>query len=153
MKTFSKLLTSANLLALNAMPITIVPSSGAGKIVIPWFAMFEYLPGSTGYTFPAAQTNRLGLFNGSIGSTDALVVSKVFCCIYNMDITNTSHQIEACSFNAGNNGARTNLTQTKAAIEAQPLVARFVRATTTGELTLGDGTLQVTVYYTVETLQ
>jgi hypothetical protein len=126
--------SSAELLALATTPIQLIAAPGAGKVIAPFMFAMQYKAGSTPYTlaggdpelsiYPAAAGPNLGPvgFNAT-----GLVTAAVDTVAYQADAAST-------------NIARTNL-------DDQPW--NLGLGDRGRPLTLGDGTLVVTVYYAI----
>jgi hypothetical protein len=61
-------LTSAQILALETTPVTLVAAPGSGKIIFPAWHLFHYRPGATPYTGDASK------LQAGFGSTVAVVI-------------------------------------------------------------------------------
>jgi hypothetical protein len=124
-------LSSAQLLALNSSPVTIVPAPGAGNVILVLGIVEEFTAGADAYTDSGGET---GLYFSSLafGSIDGQNLGQA--CIGNVT-----------GVGAGINALEPILFAT-ADIVNQGIVAYSPTANMTG----GDGTAKITVYYLVQ---
>lgn len=131
-------ITSAQLLALSTTPIVIVPAPGAGKIIFPQSYMLEYLYGGTAYHTPLTTNNAFfGWTNEAINSTDAPIAFAG----WGVFIEKTASVL---AFGPVGNAANVGIVLANA--ENQGIQFGVPNA-----LTLGNGTLKVTLVYSIIT--
>jgi hypothetical protein len=129
-------ITSAQLLSLDSVPVIIVPAPGAGFYICVLNFSFEYVFKTTPYT-PASSTDAIGLGTDTVdGYFQSAVLQQGF-------IDQSASQISAFG----------NLDQNVTSGNPVPLTEAnnkplLVGATTAP--TVGDGTINVIVYYTIE---
>jgi hypothetical protein len=125
-------LTSAQLLALNATPVQIVPAPGVGFKIVPILCIVDFFGGTIAYT------------NGGGGFPELLAGSAAYvfadAAIFLVTVSpNRRHQ--TMQFAEVLDTAANPPTSENAALT-------FSKAT--AELAAGNGTARVTVYYTIE---
>jgi hypothetical protein len=130
-------ITSAQILAFAATPVTIVADPGAGKYIQPWFFTMEFIPNTTPYSIGADQSINLTTvaLNDSGGSQTAWTNF------------NGTGFIDQTVKQLGPNNAIAGAPFPLSAVEHVDLVVLG----TGGSATLGDGTIAWTLYYTTET--
>lgn len=129
-------LTSAQLLALSTTPVSIVAAPGAGFYVFPIAYALEYIFGTKAYSTPAKTNNAFfGWAGEAINSTNSPIafagwgtfIENTFSCLAFGPVGN-----------AANVGIATSASANKALNFGVP-----------NALTLGDGTLKITLVYAV----
>lgn len=127
-------ITSAQILAFGATPVTIVADPGAGKYIQPWFFTMEFIPNTTPYSIGEGQSISLTTvaLNGLGGSWANFEGTGL--------IDQTVKQL-------GPNNAMAGAPFPLSVVEHVALVVLG----TGGSATLGDGTIAWTLYYTTET--
>lgn len=123
-------ITSAQLLALHATPITLIAAPGAGQMILLQQASMEYVFNTTAYTVPVGANLRL-LINGVTVGTDIAATGLLD------QVANTIGYARAANQTTG---------IATATLANQPLTITNTNAT---EFTLGDGTLVVNVLYNI----
>jgi hypothetical protein len=135
-QTVSSALTAAQIASLRGSPVTLIPAPGAGKIIAPVSMVVQYKFGTTPYT-----TTSGGNFNFSLGpiSNGEVAFAPVGATTF---IDQVMNQV---SVRAG-----ASIGDSQARLDNQDL-----RVTNDGsaEWANGDGTVIITVYYTVVPLQ
>jgi hypothetical protein len=121
-------LTSAQILALFTTPVVIVPAPATGFYINPMETVLRTLPGGSAYAAG-------GVVQLALGAAATVVIGTIAAAAV---ITNAADQIAASSIALW--------TGSEANCDAQPLVINNA----SGAFTTGNGTLSVTVYYTVE---
>jgi hypothetical protein len=121
-------LTSAQILALFTTPIQIVPAPAAGFHINPVKAVLRTNPGATPYASG-------GIIQLALGASAGAVIGTIAAATI---ITATTAQVSTLIPNTW--------TTSKVLSDAQPLVVNNA----TGAFITGNGTLSITVYYTVE---
>jgi hypothetical protein len=132
--TASVTLSSAEILALLETPVTIIPAQGAGKSIISNLAVLQYKFGTTPYTVPDGATLALGTDIASDSPSDFITdPTLTFGTSANQVATLTGGGVvpQASSANT-------------------PFVVGLLDVDT--DMTLGNGTAIITVWYTVLTL-
>jgi hypothetical protein len=136
-------LTAAQIKALKATPIQIIPAPGAGKAINLIQAVWQYKFGTVPYgNVPSFPTATLDISQGDINTSDfglAAAFAEGF-----LDQNQNMVQIQPQIPPSG-----VGIVGTQAEIEN---VAVHLGNSGPSEFTNGDGTLTVTVYYTVVTL-
>lgn len=123
-------LTSAQLLALHATPITLIPAPGAGQMILLQQTSMEYVFNTTAYTVPGGAQLRT-LINGvTVGA----------------DIAATGLLDQNASTIGYSRAANQTTGIATATLANQPLTITNTNAT---EFTLGNGTLVVNVLYNI----
>lgn len=133
-QTLVKAITSAQLLALNATPISIIPAAGAGLAVIPLRALL-YKPAGTAYAGIAAGEDLVLKYTDGSGAQCSSVVETTGF----LDQTTAQQRV------AGMPGA----TGTTAGDYAPVANAAVVMQLLSGEITTGNTALYVRVWYDV----
>lgn len=130
--------SSAELLALGSAPVQLIAAPGAGKIIAPFMFVLQYKFGTTAYTLAAGDPSlsiypaAAGPNQGPVGfGASGLVTATVNTLVYESDaisnnIPRTNWENQAWNLGLGDAGR---------------------------PLTLGDGTLVVTVFYAVVNLE
>jgi|GEM_PF-5647778 hypothetical protein len=126
-------LSSPQLLALNATPVTVLAALGANVVIVPLRVVYEYKFGTTPYVNSGAQAFEL------IIGTGPTVVSTTTSAIGLVDQAVNTTAMGAAASSTG--AANTALANT-------PLKV----TNTVGNFTAGDGTVVVTVWYQTITL-
>lgn len=128
-------LTSAQLLALSSTPVTLIPAPGAGFYLFPQYYTMDYAFGGTAYTCTANSSCYFSLGNPPVTASNEVVV-------YNWASAATGIIKSAAScvfYGLCGEGLIPTMTANNA-----PLVFSAPNA-----LTLGNGTLKITVNYSV----
>ena len=128
-QTVTKTLTSAQLLALNATPITIIPAPPAGQVVLVRGCLAYYFYGGTAYTIGTNAGIGLKYTNGS-GQQVLKLATTGF-------VDQAADKLEFATADATQNGYLV--------VAAAPIVAQAL----TAELTNGNGTVKLTVLFNV----
>jgi hypothetical protein len=126
-------LTAAQLQRLKGSPVQLVPAPGAGNIILDISQQFQYKFGTTRYT---VSDGKFSIYLSSSNSAGFYLNAAGF-------LDQTSSQV-ASGANSG-----TSPTPLSSA-ENSPLMVRSVGS---DEFADGDGTVTITVYYTVMALQ
>lgn len=129
-------LTAAQLLALNTTPILIVPAPGAGNIIFPQSFMLEYLYGGTAYHTPLTTNNA---FFGWVGQAINSIDSPIAFTGWGVFIETA---LSCLAFGPTGNAANVGINLANA--ENKGLQFGVPNA-----LTLGNGTLKVTLVYSI----
>lgn len=136
-QTVTVSLTAAQLLALSTTSIQIVAAPGAGNYILPIAYSLEYIYGGTAYHTPATTNNA---FFGWSGSTINSVNSPIAFTGWGVFIENT---FSCFAFGTVGNAANVGITTASSINTA--IVFGVPNA-----LTLGNGTLKVTLMYTIQ---
>lgn len=120
-------LSSANILALNSTPITIIPTQGSGKFIVPIAIIFDYTNVTTAYTS--------GSLNFQLGGVTYAVITSA----------NSIGSVSSIARSVIQNSAGAQATG------VQILTEGALTLTSASNPTGGDGTAKVTVYYQVMT--
>lgn len=131
-------LTAMQIKALNTTPITIIASPGVGKVIYPNQIIFQYKFGTTPYDATGV-TFELGWAPSADNNNQSVAMAGLSFIDQSVNMLGTANGF------AGNSSAGNSDPQSLGVNKA------FVIDTPTAP-TLGDGTLTVTVYYTVVTL-
>ena len=123
------MLTSAQLLALNTTPITLIPAAGAGNMISIVNATLEYNFVATPYTVPGGTQLQLFVNTLEVGT----------------DIAAAGLVDQGANTVASTTAANQTTGTAAATLANQPLTI----TNSIGNFTLGDGTLTVTVYYNI----
>lgn len=124
-------ITSAQLLALNATPVTIIPAQGANTIIVPQTIIAQHAGGTAYAGIAAGEDIQLKYTNGSGAAASPI-----------LEITGFLDQTTAQRRLVGNDGA-TITPVVNAAIVAHMLA---------GEITTGNFALDIRVFYDVVTI-
>jgi len=128
-------LTSAQLKALKATPVTLIAAPGAGKAILVTGLAFHYAFGTTAYTLNAGT---IRLFQGAVADNHPLCASVASGLVdQTADTSNVGQAVTGTG----------NVPKAKA-----ENVAITVANDGAAELTLGDGTLDIIVKYNVVTM-
>lgn len=123
-------LTSAQLLALRATPITLIAAPGAGQMILLQQASMEYVFNATPYTVPGGANLRL-LINGVTVGTDIAATGLLDQGANTIGYARAANQTTGIA---------------TATLANQPLT---IANSGGAEFTLGDGTLVVNVLYNI----
>jgi hypothetical protein len=127
--------SAAQLAALHGSPVSVVAAPGSGKALAPFSAVFQYKAGANPYVVTP-------------NSHVLLYLGKTFNNVTQVNATNFLDQIGSQVFmSEGIGGIGVSPQET---LENAPLMAENDSSM---EWTGGDGTLTITVYYTVVSLQ
>lgn len=129
--------TSAQLLALDVTPISLVPAAGAGTVVIVDEIIYEYTFVSVAYTAGSIGGIFYGTpvgFSNSAGQFDAALTTNTSSCLKVAPATMLASVYP------------------RTTVENQPILYGAPSATGYGPYVGGDGTMIVTVVYRVLTL-
>jgi hypothetical protein len=129
-QTATVVVTSAQLLALHATPVTIIPAAGAGTLISIVNATLEYNFNTTAYVVPGTSQLQLLINNLEVGT----------------DIAATGLLDQAASTVASTTAANQSTGVAMATLSNNALV---IQNSVGPEYTTGDGTLTVTVYYNI----
>jgi hypothetical protein len=128
-------LSSGQLRALHGAPSQLIAAPGVGKALAPFSFVFQYKPGATPYT--AGPDDQLVVYMNSAPN----VVTSLHAMRF---LDQTASQIYM-SLGIGGIGVAPQTSLENSAV--------LVQNNSVSEWTGGDGTLTITVYYTVVTLQ
>lgn len=142
-QTATVTLTSAQIKALNTTPITLVAAPGAGKALYPNQIVYQYKFGTTAYTRTGAPAFEVGW----APSADEYNQSSAMGSTGFMDESSTANMLGTANVFPGNGGSGNSDLQSLG--ENKALVIDAASGSFGGS---GNGTLVVTVYYTVVTL-
>jgi hypothetical protein len=128
-------LTSAQLLDLANTPIQVVPAPGAGKLIVPISYTIKYNHVTTPYTIQGGSTMIVQYTNGlGLGSNVIAFVANTL----NGFFDSSASQVQVMGL---------NLSGVQSQVDANDLQGQGLFILINGALTLGDGTLDVTVFY------
>jgi hypothetical protein len=128
------ILSSAQILALNTMPVIVVPTPGPGLYIAPQSVVAQYNAGGTPYTVTGSDGFLLVGWGGQPSIVDATAVVAIPNTNFLSQVTS---QVEVTS-------SATNSSVPLSQTVNQPLVIKSLDT-----LTLGNGTLQITISYTI----
>jgi hypothetical protein len=131
-------LSSAQLQHLKATAVQVVPAPGTGNLVNPLSVVAQYKFGTVAYDVPNG-----GQFSAAVGN--APIGVNLAAAGF---IDQTTNQIQMGG-SAGSPGFVPGWTWAQSALENQPVM---ISNNSGGEWTGGDGTVTITVYYTVVAL-
>ena len=136
LQTVTVTLTSAQLLALSTTPIQIVAAPGAGKYIFPVSYALEYIFGTHAYSTPAKTNNA---FFGYTGNAINSINSPMALTGWGTFIENT---FSCLMFGVVGNAANVGITLSQ-------IVNQGIEFGVPNALTLGNGTMKVTLTYMV----
>lgn len=132
-------LTSAQILALNSTPVTLIPAPATGYFLMPQYAVLRYDYGGTAY---AGTTGVLQFLVGT-ANIDPATASGALLTFSTANIGATASSIETVT-----------LVTASASSAAPPTTALAAQAMTVqlsaANATTGNGTLHITVFYNTE---
>jgi hypothetical protein len=132
-------LTSAQILALFTGAITLIPGPSTGWMIVPRTIILRLIAGSAAYTDAGGGAVSFAL--GS-GISAALANNNIF-----LVTTSPNRRFQAFDWLAG--AAGTGLTDTAANPPAEDGAALTI-AKATGNFAAGNGTMHITIYYSIE---
>lgn len=136
-------LTSAQLLTLGSIPVEIVPAPGAGKTILPLGALYRYKAKTTAYDLSAATSPVLSLQTNPNPSSNNIVAELSNAGTFGVDTLTDS---QALFFSEANS------LDADAPNENAPLIVTTIDTSASNagfDMTLGDGTMEVTVIYAI----
>jgi hypothetical protein len=133
-------LTSAQILALETTPVTIIPAPGVGFMIVPFMAIVHFFGGSVAYT------NAGGIVKLAVGATMLQALTEQFITTVspNRTVTATGTFGSGAVTTSPGQGATSAANPPDA--DNQPLTIQKI----TNNYAAGNGTARVTIYYTVE---
>jgi hypothetical protein len=133
-------LTSAQILALQTTAVPLVPAPGVGFWISPQYYILRLIAGSAAYTDAGGAVS---IGNATGANTMALASNAIFTVTTS---PNTRKQFTYANTGAGGTG----LTDTAANPPASDNAALQI-SKVTNNFAAGNGTMHITVYYTIET--
>jgi hypothetical protein len=126
--------TSAQVLTLNATPVTIIPAAGAGQIILPRFVAIRH-NGGTAYAGIDAGENLVLKYTNASGSQCSTVIASAGF------LDQTTAQIRMANGTADSGATAGGMTP----VANSPIVLHLL----TGEITTGNFPLRVKVWYDI----